>query len=50
MKCPVCSSLLNQVMETRVRGEYVYRRRRCFNEHLFTTQERIQTEKPKDKK
>lgn len=42
MKCPVCSSTLNQVVETRVRGAYVYRRRRCFNGHLFTTHERIQ--------
>ena len=46
MKCPVCGSPLNQVVETRVRDTYVYRRRRCFNQHPFTTHERIQPKKP----
>lgn len=51
MKCPVCGSPLNQVVETRVRDTYVYRRRRCFNEHLFTTHEKpFQNNKHQDQK
>ena len=40
MKCPACNAP-SDVKETRARDDHVYRRRLCFNEHTFTTEERI---------
>jgi transcriptional regulator NrdR family protein len=40
MKCPACNAP-SDVKETRARGDHVYRRRLCFNEHTFTTEERV---------
>ncbi len=45
MRCPICSSPLNEVRETRPKDTYIYRRRQCFNGHLFTTHERPQPAK-----
>ena len=40
MKCPACNAP-SDVKETRARDDHVYRRRLCFNEHIFTTEERV---------
>jgi len=40
MKCPVCNAP-SDVKETRTRDDHIYRRRLCFNEHKFTTEERV---------
>jgi transcriptional regulator NrdR family protein len=40
MRCPVCNAP-SDVKETRARDDHVYRRRLCFNEHIFTTEERV---------
>lgn len=39
--CPDCGSTLSEVMETRTLLNQIRRRRRCFNEHLFTTYEQV---------
>lgn len=42
MKCPFCKSLESQVLESRVSGEGLRRRRECLNcDKRFTTVERI---------
>lgn len=38
MRCPQCGKP-SEVLETRIRSEYVYRRYECFNNHRFTTRE-----------
>jgi transcriptional regulator NrdR family protein len=40
MRCPVCNAP-SDVKETRTRDDHIYRRRLCFNEHTFTTEERF---------
>ena len=40
MKCPTCGAP-TEVKETRIRRDHVFRRRICFNEHKFTTEERL---------
>jgi transcriptional regulator NrdR family protein len=40
MKCPVCNAPTD-VEETRTKDDHTYRRRECFNEHTFTTEERV---------
>lgn len=40
MNCPQCNAW-TEVKETRNRGNHVYRRRCCANEHCFTTEERF---------
>jgi transcriptional regulator NrdR family protein len=40
MRCPVCNAPTD-VKETRTKDGYVFRRRLCFNEHTFTTEERV---------
>ena len=39
MKCPTCGSPLHRVLSTRVRNDYIERRRECFNLHRWTTKE-----------
>lgn len=46
MRCPICSSPLTEVRETRAKDTFIYRRRQCFNGHLFTTHERAISNKP----
>lgn len=41
MKCPTCSTPLNEVVDSRKRGESIRRRRECFNGHRFSTLESI---------
>lgn len=49
IKCPLCGAATD-IKETRTRTDNtVYRRRVCFNEHLFTTHETVITP-PKEKK
>ena len=40
MMCPICGAP-TEVKETRIRRDHVFRRRLCFNEHKFTTEERF---------
>ena len=51
MMCPLCNAP-SEVKETRIKVGYVYRRRICFNEHLFTSHEKIvkTVEKKNDRK
>jgi len=49
MKCPLCGAATD-VKETRTRdSNIVFRRRVCFNEHIFTTHETV-VKPPKEKK
>ena len=40
MRCPVCNAP-SDVKDTRTRDGHVTRQRLCFNEHKFTTEERV---------
>ena len=40
MKCPQCNKPAD-VLETRTHAGYVRRRYECFNNHRFSTQERV---------
>jgi hypothetical protein len=42
MKCLECGAA-TEVLSTRTWETYVYRRRKCFNGHRFSTEERQQT-------
>ena len=41
LKCPACGTHLNNVVDTRAVKDKILRRRRCFNGHLFSTEEKI---------
>lgn len=47
ISCPTCGSTLNHVLETRARKGEITRKRRCFNEHTFTTEEKLSNTSPK---
>ncbi len=40
MKCPVCNVWTN-VLDTRNKKSVSVRRRKCANEHIFVTEERV---------
>lgn len=47
MKCPLCKGPTD-VKSTKRIGDVIWRRRICFNEHSFTTEEKAVTQpKPK---
>lgn len=39
LECPVCLTILSEVIETRQQYGYIGRRRRCINGHRFSTWE-----------
>lgn len=41
LKCPTCGTATSGVIETRLRESHIYRRRRCYNGHTFTTKESV---------
>ena len=41
MKCPECGCPMHDVVETRKRGDQIYRRRECYNKHRFSTLETV---------
>lgn len=43
MKCPECDTTLHDVVDSRKRGNEIYRRRECFNGHRFSTLETVAT-------
>ena len=46
MKCPICNAQTD-VEDSRVRKETnsVIRKRKCFNDHIFKTEEKVQGDK-----
>ena len=44
MKCPTCAAWTS-VEQTKNLGDFVERRRRCANNHTFTTEERVSVAK-----
>ena len=44
MKCPTCNSWTT-VEQTKSAGGFVERRRKCANNHTFTTEERVVPDK-----
>jgi len=44
MKCPTCNAWTS-VEQTKNLGDFVERRRRCANNHTFTTEERVSVAK-----
>ncbi len=44
MKCPICNAWTT-VEQTKNLGDFVERRRRCANNHTFTTEERVVPDK-----
>ena len=40
MKCPICN-VWTSVLETRNKHTVTVRRRKCANEHIFITEERV---------
>jgi transcriptional regulator NrdR family protein len=42
MKCPVCN-VWTSVLDTRNKSTVTVRRRKCANEHIFVTEERVKS-------
>ena len=48
MKCPICN-VWTSVLDTRNKRDVTVRRRKCANEHIFITEERVTAPKTKEK-
>ena len=48
MKCPICN-VWTSVLDTRNKRDVTVRRRKCANEHIFVTEERVTAPKAKEK-
>jgi transcriptional regulator NrdR family protein len=46
MKCPVCGTRKNKVLDTRANPEFILRKRECDNYHKFQTKEYAIPETP----
>jgi len=47
LKCPICNAWTS-VLDTRNRKDVTVRRRKCANEHVFKTEERVTSPKTKE--
>ena len=47
MKCPICN-VWTSVLDTRNKKDVTVRRRKCANEHIFITEERVTAPRTKE--